>query len=311
VLIFTVVRVEDQLLSYEIIQTKTMSRFELLLLPDEQGEALMTHGESTFYRVAEAEDLVYLIQIDSNGNKTILKFEDYVSTAGVDMTESYWYTSGWLDDEDIAALQGGGDGTMGEILKIVYGVDSAGDIRSIRFGKCGDEDSVSRRVRIKTIRITDRETVARMYGMLASMTSMAYGQEWHSGSANARDEAYLNGEKPCRDSVVKAIRNHHTIAAAWFNEADVTLNGKLPGSVLTKEEAADGVVSISAEIAQGTITEVRVFSGAEVVFKANPGTKSINMEIPLKGIKLDKFIRVEAEGENRRKVMVSTPFFLD
>ena len=61
----------------------------------------------------------------------------------------------------------------------------------------------------------------------------------------------------------------------------------------------------------GTITEVRVFSGAEVVFKANPGTKSINMEVPLKGIKLDKFIRVEAEGENRRKVMVSTPFFLD
>ena len=70
VLIFTVVRVEDQLLSYKIIQTKTMSRFELLLLPDEQGEVLMTHGDSTFYRVAEAEDLVYLIQIDSNGNKT-------------------------------------------------------------------------------------------------------------------------------------------------------------------------------------------------------------------------------------------------
>ena len=204
-LIFTVVRVEDQLLSYEIIQTKTMSRFELLLLPDEPGEVLMTHGDSTFYRVAEAEDLVYLIQIDSNGNKTILKFEDYVSTAGVDMTESYWYTSGWLDDEDIAALQGGGDGTMGEILKIVYGVDSSEDIRSIRFGKYGDEDSVSRRVRIKTVRIADRETVARMYGMLASMTSMAYGQEWHSGSANARDEAYLNGEKPLSAQVDREI----------------------------------------------------------------------------------------------------------
>lgn len=204
-LLFTVVRVEDQLLSYEIIQTKTMSRFELLLLPDEPGEVMMTHGDSTFYRVAEAEDLVYIIQIDGGGKQTVLEFHDYVNTAGVDMTTSYWYESGWLDDEDIAALQGGGDGTMGEILKIVYGVDSAEDIRSICFGKYGDEDSVSRRVRIKKVRITDRETVARIYGMLASMTSMAYGQEWHSGSASARDEAYLNGEKPLSAQVDREI----------------------------------------------------------------------------------------------------------
>ena len=122
---------------------------------------------------------------------------------------------------------------------------------------------------------------------------------------------YLQGEKPCRDSVVKAVRNHHTIAAAWFNEADVTLDKHLPGDVITKEEAENGVVSISAEIAVGTITEVRVYSGAEVVFKSNPGTRTINLEVPLKGIKADKFIRVEAEGENKHKVMVSTPFFID
>ena len=203
--IITVIRVEDQLFCYKVIRTKAMSRFELLLLPDEPGEVLMTHGDSTFYRVAEAEDLVYIIQIDGGGKQTVLEFHDYVNTAGVDMTTSYWYESGWLDDEDIAALQGGGDGTMGEILKIVYGVDSAEDIRSICFGKYGDEDSVSRRVRIKKVRITDKETVARIYGMLASMTSMAYGQEWHSGSASARDEAYLNGEKPLSVQVDREI----------------------------------------------------------------------------------------------------------
>ena len=203
--IITVIRVEDQLFCYKVIRTKAMSRFELLLLPDEPGEVLMTHGDSTFYRVAEAEDLVYIIQIDGGGKQTVLEFYDYVNTAGVDMTTSYWYESGWLDDEDIAALQGGGDGTMGEILKIVYGVDSAEAIRGSCFGTCGAEDSVSRRVRIKTVRIADRETVARMYGMLASMTSMAYGQEWHSGGANARDEAYLNGEKPLSAQVDREI----------------------------------------------------------------------------------------------------------
>lgn len=122
---------------------------------------------------------------------------------------------------------------------------------------------------------------------------------------------YLNGEKPCRDSVVKAIRNHHTIAAAWFNEADVTLNGHLPGDVITKEEAENGVVSISAEISTGVIKEVRVYSGADVIFKATPGTKTINMEVPLKGLKLDKYIRVEAEGEKNRYIMASTPFFFE
>lgn len=203
--IITVIRVEDQLFCYKVIRTKAMSRFELLLLPEERGEVLAVHGDSTFYRAAGEEDLEYIFQIDGDGKQRLLRFDDYVYTAGVDMTTSYWYESGWLDDEDIAALQGGGDGTMGEILKIVYGVDSAEDIRSIRFGKCGDEDSVSRRVRIKTIRITDRETVARIYGMLASMTSMAYGQEWHSGSASVRDEAYLNGEKPLSVQVDREI----------------------------------------------------------------------------------------------------------
>ena len=46
---------------------------------------------------------------------------------------------------------------------------------------------------------------------------------------------YLQGEKPSRDSVVKAIREHHTIAAAHFNEADVMLNDHIPGDVVTRE----------------------------------------------------------------------------
>ena len=200
-----VVRIDDHLVSYEILKTNTMSRFERTLLPDEPGEVLAVHGDSTFYRPAGEEDLVYIFQVDGDGKQRLLKFDDYVYTAGVDMTTSYWYEMGWLDDEDIAALQGGGDGTMGGILKIVYGVDSTEDIRSIHFGKYGDEDSVSRRVKIKTVRITDKETLARIYGVLSSMTPMAYGQEWNSGSANARDEAYLNGEKPLSAQVDREI----------------------------------------------------------------------------------------------------------
>ena len=122
---------------------------------------------------------------------------------------------------------------------------------------------------------------------------------------------YLQGEKPCRDSVVKAIRNHHTIAACAFDEADVTLSGNLPGSVIAAAEAEKMTVEISAKIAQGVIKEVRVYSGSEVIFSTRPESKEISLSVKLAGKKLDKFVRVEAEGEDPGKIMVSTPFFID
>ena len=122
---------------------------------------------------------------------------------------------------------------------------------------------------------------------------------------------YLQGEKPGRDSVVKAIRSHHTIAATAFDEADVMLGDKLPGDVVSIAEAQNAVLTVKAAIAQGVIKEVRVYSGAEVICRANPDTAEIDMTFSMAGLKLDKYIRVEAEGEDEKKVMISTPFFLE
>ena len=72
--------------------------------------------------------------------------------------------------------------------------------------------------------------------------------------------SYLQGEKPCRDSVVKAIRRRHTIAAAFFNEADITLNDKLPGDAVTVAEAQNASLKVKAAIAKGVICEVRVYA---------------------------------------------------
>ena len=103
---------------------------------------------------------------------------------------------------------------------------------------------------------------------------------------------------------------HITAAAAWFDEADVTLNGYIPGDEISREEAAVGVVSINAKISSGVIREVRVFDGPEFIYRTNPGTKEVSLEVPLKGRTPDRFIRVEAEGEDIHKIMVSTPFFV-
>lgn len=121
---------------------------------------------------------------------------------------------------------------------------------------------------------------------------------------------YLNGAVPSRDSVVEAIRAGRTIAAAGFDEADITLGGHLPGEELTKEEAANSVLSVTAAVAEDTIRKLRVYSGADVIYSAEFDEKRIYVELPLKGLPLDKYIRVEVEGRNDHWICNSTPFYL-
>jgi hypothetical protein len=122
---------------------------------------------------------------------------------------------------------------------------------------------------------------------------------------------YLQGERPCRDSVVKAIRQRHTIAAAFFNEADITLNDKLPGDAVTVAEAQNASLKVKAAVSKGVICEVRVYSGKEVIFRTHPDTAEIDLEFSMAGKALDKFIRVEVQGDAPGKILISTPFFLE
>ncbi len=198
----TVIRVDDRLISYEIINLKRLSHYERALLPDELGEVLVTHGDCTFYRAEGENDLVYLLEVDGEGNQFVLRFLDYVFTAGHDMTTSYWYTSGWLTDEDIASLNNTSIPTMGEILETVYCVNSPEDLQSIRFKKddaCGCE--VGKKIKVKSVKVKDDGALARLYGRLVSMTLADYGQPMNFGSVHVYDEAYLMGEKPLSDQV--------------------------------------------------------------------------------------------------------------
>ena len=122
---------------------------------------------------------------------------------------------------------------------------------------------------------------------------------------------YLKGEAPCRDSVVKAIKNRHTIAAAGFDEADITLNDYVPGDVVPKEEAAHGTLFVSATVSQDTIRKIRVYSDEELIVSLEKNAPSISVEIPLESFSLGKFVRVEIEGKNEGWICNSTPFFLE
>ena len=122
---------------------------------------------------------------------------------------------------------------------------------------------------------------------------------------------YLKGETPCRDSVTKAIRNGHTIAAAGFDEADICLGEYVPGDYVPAEEAANGVVSIYAKTRRGPIRQVRVYSGPELIY-THDGSEdgTVDIQVPLQGKKLDRFVRVEVEGLTNHWICNSTPFYL-
>ena len=122
---------------------------------------------------------------------------------------------------------------------------------------------------------------------------------------------YLEGKAPCRDSVVEAVKKRHTIAAVFFTDADIRLDHYLPGDVVKTAEAQQAVLRIKARIAKGVVKEVRVYSGKEVICRCSPGTAEIDLEIAMQGMTLDQFIRVEAEGDDPARILVSTPFFLE
>lgn len=122
---------------------------------------------------------------------------------------------------------------------------------------------------------------------------------------------YLNGEIPSRDSVVKAIRAGHTIAAAGFDEADITLNDHVPGETVTLREAAEGTLSIYAKVIRFGIRQIRVYSGAALIHcVSGEDAGSVSLTVPLKGLPLEKYIRVEIEGINHHWICNSSPFYL-
>ncbi|MBQ9152150.1 MAG: hypothetical protein IJX72_07855 [Clostridia bacterium] len=192
-----VIRIDDRLVSYYVINTAALSRFERMRLPDTPSEILCTHGGNTFYRAQGENDLVYIIQQRSDGSYAVLKFHDYVSIVGMDMTDSLLTANGWFTDADIAALDGLTEPTMDEIWETIYGVTSHADVQSIRFEKDrAYNGGVSKRIKIAPITVKDSENLARIYDLLVCMTPAEYGQALPYDYVDAHDEAYLSGKKP-------------------------------------------------------------------------------------------------------------------
>lgn len=119
---------------------------------------------------------------------------------------------------------------------------------------------------------------------------------------------YLEDGKPCRESVVKAIRSGHTIAATGFSEGDITCNGAIPGSEIAKD--GEKVVRVVARADEGNITQVRIFADDKIIVCDELSSNRIDKEYKLPRHDANKFIRVELTGKDELTVMNATPFYL-
>lgn len=122
---------------------------------------------------------------------------------------------------------------------------------------------------------------------------------------------YLEGKTPSRDTVCEAIRKRHTMAATYFNEADIFMGDYLPGDEVTLEELKTMPISIKAEVFKGDIKSVKIFGDDKVIWsKEDVNAKTVDLSVTLKELDAKKFVRVEILGEQELIVCNSTPFFI-
>ncbi len=119
---------------------------------------------------------------------------------------------------------------------------------------------------------------------------------------------YLNGE-PSRAAVVTAIKAGHLMPAIHIREAELTLDGHLPGDTLTVHQARQGSLQVRIE-AEKPLSELRLFSHDQLIFREElHGARSLQRILPLERLLLRSFIRLEIEGPEA--VLFSNPFYLN
>ena len=170
------------------------------------------------------------------------------------------------------------------------------------------KDKVGFPVQSKTLQ---GSAVEKYYLSGKRITIMASVDMW--GTQRLRENpvfqfTYLSGE-PCRASVVSAIQAGHLMPAIYIQEADVRLDGQLPGDMLTVSRAEKASLEIRI-IAEKPLSELRVFSADQLIFKDElNGVLTLERTLPLKNLPLRTFLRLEIEGPEA--VLFSNPFYLN
>ena len=239
----TVVRVDDKMASYILLD---MSPYEKAMIESWCGELYRTHGNARFYCFKGQKSLSKLV-LEQNDELHIVEFESWIQPMSVDSWKtSYWYEYGYITDEDIAALDVEPEIYYGDTLRIIYGVESAEDIVTVKFEDADiDKTDIGDGIKIKSVTLHDVESLTRVYSILCGMTECDAWQGWVR--IFAQDEQYKNGELPLSEQTERQVI--------------VTLDGRYklrfdysPTSSIIKEYGVDVGVKLSEQDNEWLIT---------------------------------------------------------
>ncbi len=166
---------EDYVMEYHRESGYTY-RAEPAVLSLRKGEFYMENDTERFYRVKGADDLTSLIGVRKDtGTMHLYRFSGF---------SPYMFY-----EEEKRPMP-----SLGEIWSLIYGADSAADIRRVTFEQIHVSCPYEREIPIPKISLTDKEDVARFH---AAAAPLAY--DGYIGSPNlveCTSTAYLDGTTP-------------------------------------------------------------------------------------------------------------------
>lgn len=198
---FTVVRVDDKMASFAFVD---MSPYEQAAIASWRGELYRRHGDASFYRVKGQDELFRLI-LDNGNGLHMVEFESWIQQMSAEQWQSsYWYEYGYITDADIAALDADASITYADTLRIIYGVESAEDIVSVKFADADiDRSDIGDSIKIKSVTLRDGESLDRMYAILCGMTARDAWAGWVR--IFAHDAQYKNGTLPLSEQTERQV----------------------------------------------------------------------------------------------------------
>ncbi len=197
----TVVRVDDKMASYAFVD---VSPYEETMIKSRRGELYRQHGDARFYRIKGQNELLSLILENDDGLR-LVEFESWIQPMSADRWQtSYWYEYGYITDTDIAALDAESEIYYSDTLRIIYGVESAEDIVSVKFEDADiDKTDIGDSIKIKSVTLRDGESLERMYKILCGMTERDAWRDWVRIFAD--DEQYKNGTLPLSEQTERRV----------------------------------------------------------------------------------------------------------
>lgn len=183
--------VEHHIAEYQVMSLTDLQRERLAA---QKGELYASYDDTRIYRLADREDLAYLI-FEYNGVLKLGRFYQF------DYFTSYESLQETMDQPDVMALfypfpqeqleQVVAVSSPAEALRIIYGLEGAEDIESVSFRKTdSDRSARGESVKVRRVTLREREDIAAFYDILCEL-DVPRGDDWQGTPSTERIAARL------------------------------------------------------------------------------------------------------------------------